>query len=347
MRRDTLSWKIISETLLVLAALAIGLVAGMIIAYLMGAPPLDVMKTMLSSWKLQPDLVAEYTAMLALTAAAFALPLHTGLFNIGAEGAFQLGALTALWIGYVTGSLWLALLAGMAAGALLVGFAGVLRVKLRVNEVLSTIMLNWIVYWLLLYIVITRLQDKYYTTRTVEVPESARLPWISLGGANIPSTLLASIGVLVALWVLLRMARWGLLLRFTGANEWSSRTRGVPVSLYRAGSMAIAGLLAGLAGALHIVGYSLSIDVTGSAVRNYGFNGIGVALMGRNDPLAIIPAAFLFSTLLVGSSNVEPIYGVPKEAGDLIVGIIVILLAAPEAFRALARYSNRWRGGKE
>jgi simple sugar transport system permease protein len=101
--------------------------------------------------------------------------------------------------------------------------------------------------------------------------------------------------------------------------------------------MALAGGLAGLAGALHILGYTHSIDVLGNAVSGFGYNGIGVALMGRNDPLAIIPAALLFASLLIGSSIVEPLYSVPKEAGDLIVGVIVVLLAAPEAFRALRR----------
>ncbi len=346
MRRDTLTWRIITETILVIITLFIGLIAGMIIAYLLHAPAARVMVEMLTSWKVQPDLVAEYTAMLALTGAAFAIPLHAGLFNIGAEGAFQLGALTALWVGYTTGSLALALVSAIIVGGLLVGVAGFLRVRLSVNEVLSTIMLNWIVYWSLLYIVITRLQDKYYTTRTVEVPRSSQLPWIGIGSVELPSTIILAVIVLVVLWIFLRMTRWGLLLRFTGANEWSSRTRGVRVGLYRIGAMVLAGALAGLAGALHIVGFSHSIDVTASGVRNYGFNGIGVALMGRNDPLAIIPASLLFSTLLVGSSNVEPVYGVPKEAGDLIVGIIVVLLAAPELFRTASRIIDAWRGGK-
>ena len=338
MGRWSLTRRIAVEAGLVAAALAAGLAIGALVVYLLGAPPARVMAEMLSSWRVQPDLVAEYTAMLSLTAAAFAIPLHAGLFNIGAEGAFQLGALAGLWVAVATGSGLAAMVVASLAGAALVGLAGLLRVRLKVNEVLSTIMLNWIVYWLLLYIVITRLQDPVFTTRTVEVPEAARIGWVSLGGVEVPGTIIVSVLVMVALWVFLRLTRWGLLLRFSGANEWTSRTRGVSVGLYRVGSMLIAGLLAGLAGALHILGFSHSIDVTGTGVRNYGFNGIGVALLGRNDPLAIVPAALLFSTLLVGSSNVEPVYHVPKEAGDMIVGIIVVLLAAPEAFRVLSRY---------
>nr|MEB3852193.1 ABC transporter permease [Desulfurococcales archaeon] len=290
MAGGSLAWRIAWELALVAAALAAGLAAGALVAYALGAPPLSVIGEMLTSWRVQPDLVVEYTAMLALTGAAFAIPLHTGLFNIGGEGAFQLGALVGLWVAVHTSSAPAALAAAALAGAGLVGLAGILRVRVGVNEVLSTIMLNWIVYWVLLYLVITRLQDPYFTTRTVEVPRGARLPWLSIGGVEVPSTILASAAILAALWVALRLTRWGLLFRFSGANEWSSRTRGVRVGVYRAGSMALAGLLAGVAGALHIIGFSHNIDVTGSGVRNYGFNGIGVALLGRNDPLAILPA---------------------------------------------------------
>ena len=126
-------------------------------------------------------------------------------------------------------------------------------------------------------------------------------------------------------------------MRFAGANEWASTARGVNVGFYRVASMALAGMVAGLAGGLHVLGYSHSIDVIGGAVRGFGYNGIGVALMGRNDLLAIIPAAALFATLLTGSSLVEPVYGVPKEAGAFIVGVVVVLLAAPEAIRIAGR----------
>ncbi len=113
------------------------------------------------------------------------------------------------------------------------------------------------------------------------------------------------------------------------------------MEVYRLGSMVIAGALAGLAGAIHITGFSYSIDVLGGTVRGYGFNGIGVALMGRNDPLAIIAASLLFSSMLAGSQVVEPRYGVPKEAADLMIGVIVVLLSAPVIFRIVAQRLRR------
>ncbi|MCE4603075.1 MAG: ABC transporter permease, partial [Desulfurococcales archaeon] len=81
----------------------------------------------------------------------------------------------------------------------------------------------------------------------------------------------------------------------------------------------------------------------GGTVRNYGFNGIGVALMGRNDPLGILAASLLFSSLLAGSQVVEPIYKVPKEAADLVIGIVIILLAAPTIFSIIR---SRLGGGR-
>ena len=331
----------LTEAGMVAAALALGLAVGAFIAREFGAPPLSVIRDMMVSARVLPDMVAEYTAVLALTAAAFAIPLHAGLFNIGAEGSLYAGALVALWVGIKTGSLIAAIAAGTLAGLAITGLAGLLRVRLGVNEVLSTIMLNWIVYWILLYVVVTKLADPIYTQRTVRVPETARIPWVTVGGYPVPGTILVSIAVLTALWVFLRMTRYGLLLRVSGANEESAKARGVPVEVYRLGSMVIAGALAGLAGAIHITGFSYSIDVLGGTVRGYGFNGIGVALMGRNDPLAIIAASLLFSSMLAGSQVVEPRYGVPKEAADLMIGVIVVLLSAPVIFRIVAQRLRR------
>lgn len=335
--------KTLAEVGLVAASLGIGLAIGAVIARGFGAPPLRVLADMLTSWRLLPDMVAEYAAILTLTALAFAIPLHAGLFNIGAEGSLYLGALLSLWVAVNTGNLALALLAGALAGAALSGVAGVLRVAVGVNEVLSTIMLNWTVYWVMLYYIVTRLADPVFPQRTVEVPESARIPWIEVGGIGIPATLLISVVIAAAVWVFLRMTRPGLLLRAVGANEEAARMRGVPVGAYRLLSMVLAGLLAGLGGALHITGFSYSIDVLGGTVRNYGFNGIGVALVGRNDPLGVAAAALLLSTLMAGSQAVEPVYGVPKEAADLMVGVIVVVLSAPAALRIASRILPKLR----
>lgn len=334
-----LAKRIAYEALLVAAAFAIGLVAVVAVAVYFKAPVTGMLEALLTSWATLPDMVAEYTAVLALTAAAFSIPLYAGLFNIGAEGSLYAGALVALWTALETGSLPLSLLAGIGAGISVSLLAGGLRVYLGVNEVLSTIMLNWILYWVLLYTVIVYLVDPTTPQRTLQVPVSARLPTIR----GIPSTIIVSAAVMIALFIYVRMTRQGLLLRFSGANEEASRERGVNTRFYRLISMVIAGLLAGLAGAIHVLGYSYSIDVLGGTVRNYGFNGIGVALMGRNDPLGILAASFIFSTLLAGSQLVEPLYNVPKEGADLAIGIIVIALAAPEAFRIIYRYMKGWK----
>ena len=333
----SLARRVAGELVLSGASLLLGLAVAAAIAAAFDAPPLEVLVSMLTSYRVLPDLVGEYTAMLILTGLAFALPLYTGLFNIGGEGSFYAGALAGLYVALATGSLPLAVAAGVAAGLVLTGAAGLLRVRLGVNEVLSTIMFNWIMYWLLLYIVITRLTDPTNPQRTLRVPEEASIP--SLG--PVPGTLPIALTVAVAAWVFLRMTRTGLLLRVVGGNPEAARLRGVPRARYMLASMALAGALAGLAGAIHVLGFSRSIDVLGGTVRNYGFNGIGVALMGRNDPLGIVAAAFLFSLLLAGSQVVEPLYGVPKEAADAIMGVIIIALAAPEAFRLASRILRR------
>ena len=341
MRLGGLLGRVLEELALVAAGLAIGLAAAAVVAWLYGAPPLGVLETLFSSVTRMPDLVAEYTAVLTLTGLSFALPLYTGLFNIGAEGGVYLGALVGLYVALATGSLVLSLLAGALAGAALLLFAGWLRVRLRVNEVLSTIMLNWAVYWVMLYIVVTRLIDPMFPQMTRPVPESARLPYIGLGGAQIPSTIIIAAVFAALTWVAVRMTRHGLLMRVSGSNPEAARLRGVSSRLYMLASMAAAGLAAGLGGALHVDGYAHSIDVLGNTVYGYGYNGIGVALVGRNDPLGVLASAFFFATMMAGAQLVEPRYGIPRVAADLIVGVIVVALAAPEALRALGRLRAR------
>jgi len=341
-----MSWTprgILTELLLVLAALLLGLVAGMAVAGSFGASPSKVMATMLSSARVYPDMVVEYTAILTLTGLAFAIPLQAGLFNIGAEGCLYAGALTALVASLATRDPITPLLAGSLVGLGLALLAGFLRVRFGVNEVLSTIMINWIVYWVMLYLVVTKLAHPLYPQHTLEVPESARLPWLKVGEVEVPGTIIVAASIAVAYWVFLRLTRYGLFLRVVGANEEAARMRGVPIERYKLLSMALAGVASGLAGALHVVGYSYSIDVLGSSLRGHGFNGIGVALMGRNDPLALVLAAALYSSLLAGGQAVEPLYGVPREASDVILGVIVVLLAMPEAFRIASRILRRGR----
>ncbi|NOZ30655.1 MAG: ABC transporter permease [Crenarchaeota archaeon] len=334
-----LTRRILSEVGLVAAAFAVGLLAVVIVSLYFNAPIGGMLETLLLSWTKLPDMVVEYTAVLALTAAAFSIPLYAGLFNIGAEGSLYAGALVSLWVAIKTSSLPLAIISGVAAGSAVTLLAGVLRVYLRVNEVLSTIMLNWIVYWILLYVVVIYLSDPVTPQRTLQVPVGARIPRVN----DIPMTIIISAVVMILLFVFIRMTRYGILLRFSGANEEACKERGVNTAYYKILSMFLAGALAGLAGAIHILGYSYSIDVLGGTVRNYGFNGIGVALMGRNDPIGILVASFVFSTLLAGSQLVEPLYNVPKEGADLAIGIIIIALAAPEAFKILYRRIKGWK----
>ena len=251
-----------------------------------------------------------------------------------------MGALASLTTSLYTGSPLLGLAAGILAGAILGFIPGVLRVRLGVNEVLSTIMLNWIVYWASLYAVITLLSDPIYPHLTRQMPQAARIPWVS----GIPGILPISLLVAVAAYVFLYHTIPGLQFRVLGSNVDAARIRGVRIDRVRLLSMTIAGGIAGLAGALLVQGHSYRVDSLLSTLRNYGFEGIGVALIGRNHPLGIIGASLVLADLSAGSERIQISHGVPPEMAEMIVGVIVLVLAAPEAFRIMStRILGRWR----
>lgn len=319
-------------------SIALGLAAGASVVWLYGADPLNSLYIILTGFLYYPDLVLVNASVLILTALAFAIPLRVGFFNIGAEGGVMMGAIIAVSVAASTGSALAAMAAAVAAGALLGGIVALLRLKLGVNEVLSTIMFNWIIYWVSLYIVTAVLADPLYPQRSVRIPEDAMLPrWpsdeVTIAGYTIypgtlPSILLISLATAVAAWIVIYYTLPGLRYRFVGSNEQAALMRGTRIGLVKALSLTVAGALAGLAGSLLVLGFSGSVDVTLGGVRNYGFDGIGVALVGKNHPLGIIAASLFFSDLRSGSSWLQIAEGVPPELAEMVNGVIVYSIAA-------------------
>ena len=319
-------------------SIILGMAAGAVVVWLYGADPINSLYVLLTGFLYYPDLVLVNASVLMLTALAFAIPLRVGFFNIGAEGGVIMGAVIAVSVAVFTGSSFAAMLASVVAGAILGGIVAFLRLKLSVNEVLSTIMFNWIIYWVGLYIVTAILADPLYPQRSVRVPEEAMLPrWpsqeVTIAGYTIypgtlPSILLISLATTAVTWIVMYYTLPGLRYRFVGSNEQAALIRGTRVDLVKALSLTVAGALAGLAGSLIVLGFSGSVDVTLGGVRNYGFDGIGVALVGKNHPLGIIAASMFFSDLRSGSAWLQIAEGVPPELAEMVNGVIVYSIAA-------------------
>ncbi len=278
-------------------------------------------------------------APLICTAIAFALPALAGLFNIGSEGQLYLGAIASLIVAYLTGNPFLGIASGMIAGAGLAALIAFLRLWMNINEVVTSIMFNWTLYFVVLYIVTQVVPSPHAGYRSVSIPPSARIGSI----ASIPGDLLIAIGAAVIANYLLYRTKLGYAIRVSGFSPRTAIYAGMDpkrASLY---SMLLAGAFAGLGGALIVQGIVYYIDDTMSSLYGVGFTGIGVALLARNIPIAIPLSAFFISWISIGSTRLELLFGAPSELSQVVTGVILIALAAPYAFRLIAHYIRSWR----
>jgi len=282
-----------------------------------------------------------YAAPLVFTGLSVALAFRGGLFNIGAQGQAVLGCIAAGIAGFSFGlpivlNLIVALVAGVLGGALWGFIPGVLKARTGAHEVITTIMLNYIAALLLSWLVIQKgLQDPGRTDAISKtVAESAQLP--SFGGV-----LRVHLGIVLAVLVtagvawLLNRSAFGFELRAVGANPHAARTAGISVAKTYALLMAVAGGLAGLGGATQVLGTAYAL--TPSVAGNIGFDGLLVALLGRNRPWGTLLAALLFGALRAGGNRMQSYSGISLELVTVLQALIVIFIAAPALVKAIFR----------
>ncbi|MEU4423975.1 ABC transporter permease [Actinoplanes sp. NPDC024001] len=282
-----------------------------------------------------------YAAPLVFTGLSVALAFRGGLFNIGAQGQAVLGCITAGVVGFSFGlpivlNLLVALLAGLLGGALWGFIPGILKARTGAHEVITTIMLNYIASLFLSWLVLQKgVQDPERTDAISKaVAESAQLP--SFGGV-----LRVHLGILLALvatvavaWLLNRSA-FGFELRAVGANPHAAETAGISVAKTYALLMAVAGGLAGLGGAVQVLGTAHAL--TPAVAGNIGFDGLLVALLGRNKPWSTFFAALLFGALRAGGNRMQTFSGISLELVTVLQALIVIFIAAPALVKAIFR----------
>ena len=282
---------------------------------------------------------------LILTGLAVALAFQAGLFNIGAQGQFIFGAIAASYVGFhftLTPVLHitLALVAGVISAALWGGIVGLLKARTGANEVIVTIMMNYIAGFFILWILKTTtfLRHGRIDPIAPDVRPSAQLP--RLAGANYR----INIGILIAflaayfLWWLLNRTTIGFRFRAVGANAAAAKTAGISVGSVTIATMALCGALAGLGGGLHVLGnqYALTSDIGGS----FGFDAITVALLGRAKPFGTVLAALLFGALRTGGRTMQSNTSTPLDIVLVIQALIVLFIAAPAMIRFVFRIKN-------
>ncbi len=270
-----------------------------------------------------------YSTPIMLTALTFAISARTGIFNIGAEGSFYFGAIAAVIFTNIWGNMWFGLFMGMILGALWGLPAAFLKVYRGVHEVISTIMLNWIAWFFVLWLVVGPYANPNDPNKTLRIPPSARLPLI--GNTNLSIAFIVAVFAAVLSYYILWHTVLGYGMRASGLNPRAAEYGGIKPKQAIIWSFIIGGIMSGLGGAMKIMGepptYAISQGMAN--VYGYGFDGIGVALVGRNHPLGIIFAAIFFGMLRAGTPLMQIEAQVPLEIIKVIQGIIVITVAIP------------------
>lgn len=272
---------------------------------------------------------------LVLTGLAVALAFSAGILNIGAEGQLLAGAAAAAVVGLGLGKIlggWCVvpeLLAGAIAGAAWSAAPAIMRARLGVLEVISTIMMNFLAVYAVGYLVRGPLQEPLHVyPQSASIPDAARLP-ILLPGTRLHAGALVAVAACVVAWWVLRSTAAGFRLRLIGANENAARISGrVNVSAVSVRVFLVSGALAGLAGAVELTG------VTGALYENlspgYGYSAIAVALLAGLNPLGVIAAGLGFGALEAGAAGMQRDAGVPSVVAVAIeAAVILIVLAVP------------------
>ncbi len=282
-----------------------------------------------------------YSTPIMLTALTFAISARTGIFNIGAEGSFYFGAIAAVIFTNIWGNMWFGLAMGMLLGAVWSLPAAVLKVYRGVHEVISTIMLNWIAFFFVLWLVVGPYANPNDPNKTIRIPESARLPLI--GDTNLSIAFVIAVIVSVLAYYMLWHTVFGFGMRASGLNPRAARYGGINPDRAIMWSFIIGGITSGLAGAMKVMGepptYAISQGMAN--IYGFGFDGIGVALVGRNHPLGIIFAAMFFGMLRAGTALMQIEAHVPLEIIKVIQGIIVITVAVPGLYDLIKNVLKR------
>ena len=313
----------------------------------------------LAAINLQQTLIL--TTPLILVGFAVAFAFRAGLFNIGGQGQYSMGAIAAVYVGSSLEGLspvlhvLLALVLGALAGGAWAGIAGLLRATVGANEVISTIMLNYIALWIGVYLLGQGgpLQNDTDPSLPVsnDIVRDARLP-VFWGDAELQGL---HVGLFIALaagivfWILLNRSVKGYEARAVGFSPDAAAYGGINVGRTYFTVMATCGIFAGLAGAIDVLGWQFRIatnDISGSQI---GFLGIAVALLGRNTAVGTMLSALLFGALLQGTSirNLDPAVFEPALAGNLttiIQGLVVLFVSADVLVVYLYRLRRRGKG---
>lgn len=342
-----------------LFSILLSLIAAAIVILLVGQDPLEAFRSLLqgagvlakASYAAKKSMLTDFMSLLnALTpmlfaALAVAMAFKAGLFNIGVSGQMlAAGFLATLLIGYAGLDAWLAkplvLLVGIIAGGAVGGLIGFLKYRFNINEVVSSIMLNYMVQYVTSFFINSYFVDPV-SRQSNYITAASRLTLadVEVGGLkmDLPLGIILAVIVAFAMKFLLDKTRLGYEIKTVGANRKAAKYAGINVSRSIVLAMLLSGALAGLAGVTYYLGYFSSIRPR--TLTSVGFDAIAVSLLGNSNPVGIIFASLLISVVTKGSTYMSSTVGVQQEIASVITGLILL-------FSACGAYI-RWRAARK
>jgi len=337
--------------LAILTALIIG---GIIIWFVGGNPFLAYKGLIQGSWGSKKAISETFiwATPYILAGLAVALAFNGGLFNIGAEGQLAVGATCTALVGYAL-PVWLgfdlpiyihlplALIAGMIGGGIWAAIPGALKAYTGAHEVINTIMMNYIALNTISYLMNGVMKDRSPTNviaRTPLIAESARIPPI-FDGLRLHWGFVLALAVAFLIWWLLNKTTLGFEIRTVGLNPDAAKYAGINVKRVIILTMALSGMLAGLAGSVEVTGLNYRHELGFSI--GYGYDAIAIALLGRSSPLGVVLASLLFASMRNGATRMQFLTQLPVDLISMIQALILLFVAADAIIRYIYRIKSK------
>lgn len=345
-RQSRLQWL---SNLIPVFAILLAFLVGALILLVLKVNPATALKALFAGAFGDFNAIAETlvkASPLLFVSLGICISFRGGVLNIGGEGQLVVGALAATAValngGGLPGGLLVtsAIIAGSLAGAIWGGIAGFLKAYFNVNEVLGTIMLNYIAVYGMNYLLRGPMMDPIQVKLGFFIPQTARIPQVAHLPRFAPTRL--HLGILIALimavvvYVFLWRTTVGFRIRTVGMSRRAALAAGIKISRYMVLVLLLAGFFAGLGGAVEVLGVHHRMFTDGTAsgfTGGAGFNGIVVALFGRLHPLGCIPSSVLFGALLTGANKMQRTTQIPAALVVAMNGLIVLFVVGSEIVR--------------
>ncbi len=335
------------DYLVPVASMFLALIAGSFVFWINGANPLEAYKEMFLgafgdgyAWS---ETLVQATPLL-FTGLAISLTLRTLLWNIGAEGQFFMGAMGATWAAQYFSQQppWilipLLMISSMVAGGLWGLPPAILKTRLKVNEILTTLLLNYVAIFFVNYLLYGPWKDPMYPgfPQTPRYPDAAILT--QFFNTRLHTGIIIGLVLAVVLYVLYKKTGWGYKIQVIGQSRKTAKYAGIRVNRNIIRVLVISGAIAGLGGMLQISGLQHKLRLGGIS-NNYGYTGIIVAFLANGNPLAVILVALFMGALLVGGDSLQITMGFGKGVVHMFEGMVLFFVLAGES---LKRYKIRW-----